>query len=50
MTTQNTITQLYNDNLRLTDELYKRDLLIKLLMSRLETKINRRKENGKSFN
>ena len=50
MTTQNTITQLYNDNLRLTDELYKRDLLIKLLMSRLENKINRRKENGKSFN
>ena len=33
------MTQLYNDNLRLINEIDKRDLLIKLLMSRLENKI-----------
>ena len=47
MANQTTIARLYNDNLKLANEIYKRDLLIKLLMSRLETKITGRKNNGK---
>ena len=39
------ITQLYNDNLRLINEINKRNVLIKLLMSRLEDKV-RRNKNG----
>lgn len=41
MTKTMNITQLYNDNLRLIEEVHKRDSIIQVLLSRINSKENR---------